>query len=228
MVDRVTTTVDSLAKIIQTLANGSMSGHLIARRDNKRILEEGEIFFVYGKIVAAKAVDRVGVDALNWMKVWKDCTFSFSPSKESKHIPILAPGLLNNPTNTVPMTSRTDTRKIPSVRKVVNESGKGAENPIFQLALPESLSPQAVPYRTETDARALQILKATEYSRLHRHLFLLVDGHRTVAELMRLTGRNIDEVTKYLRDLEKLPIIHIPQRLQPYGSLVVRTFPKQA
>src|SRR6266567_5597563 len=96
MLDRVTTTIDSLAKIIQTLSSGGMSGRLLARRKLGMRLEEGEIVFTKGKIVEAKAAYRMGVEALDWMRTWKDCAFSFHPSKESQHIPILPPEVRSN------------------------------------------------------------------------------------------------------------------------------------
>src|SRR5690349_1251960 len=96
MLNRITTTIDSLAKIIQTLSSGSMSGRLIARREYGTGLEEGEIFFTKGKIVEAKTAYRVGVEALNWMRTWQDCAFSFHPAKESQHTPILPPTVLSD------------------------------------------------------------------------------------------------------------------------------------
>jgi len=50
MLYRVTTTIDSLAKIIQTLSSGGMSGLLVARRENDTSLEEGKILFSREKL----------------------------------------------------------------------------------------------------------------------------------------------------------------------------------
>jgi predicted transcriptional regulator len=44
-------------------------------------------------------------------------------------------------------------------------------------------------------------------SRQHRHLLLLVDGQRTVADMVRLIGRAQNEVQKLLGDLEQAGII---------------------
>jgi hypothetical protein len=210
MLRRVTTTVDSLANIIQTLANGSMSGHLIARRENDTGFEEGELSFAQGRIVKAKVAHRSGVDALNWMKTWKGCTFSFHPSKESKHIPALTPDVLNDPTDVPVRRNTAELEQVPLVRRLSGENGKKSETAKVLAVRPDAMFPGAVPYRTEADDKALQLLKATEYGRVHRHIFLLVDGYRSVVELIRLTGRDKDEVVKALRDLEKLRVIHIP------------------
>jgi hypothetical protein len=211
MLRRVTTTIDSLANIIQTLSQGGMSGQLIARRGSDMTSEEGEIFFFHGKFVAAKAADRVGADALKWMNTWKDCTFSFHPSKESRHIPVLPPDVLSNSTDALAMRDTTELRQNSLVRKLVKENEKASETSKIPIVRPGALFPGAVPYRTEANDKALQLLKAAKYSRIHRHIFLLVNGHRSVVELIRLTGRDKEEVVKSLRDLEKLLIIHIPK-----------------
>ncbi len=212
MLRPVTTTVDSLVTIIQTLSNGGMSGHLIAKRRNDMgSSEEGEIFFVRGGIVEAKAAYRRGVDALIWMSTWEDCTFSFRPSKESEHIPVLPPEVLSHETKALPARNTTELKHPPLVRKLVGEKNKKKlVDTDALIVLPKPLSPGAVPSRTEAYDQALQLLKIAAYSRIHHHMFLLVDGRRSVAELIRLTGRREDDVVKFLRDLEKLHIIHIP------------------
>ena len=209
MLRRVTTTIDSLDTIIQALSNGDMSGHLIARRRKDTNSEEGEIFFERGKIVAAKAADRLGADALNWMSSWKFCTFSFHPSKDSQHIPAL-PGVLSKPTNARSTGDTAEIRQMSRVRKLERKNEKEPESSKLLVVRSGALFPGAVPYRTEADDKALELLKAAEYSRIHRHIFLLVNGRRSVVELIRLTGRDKYEVFKCLRDLEKLLLIHIP------------------
>ncbi|SRR5579884_1606102 len=209
---RVTTTVDSLATIIQTLSNGGMSGHLIARRSNAMgSSEEGEISFVRGGIVEAKTGYRRGVDALIWMSGWEDCTFSFRPSKESEHVPVLSPDILRHKAKAPAMSNTPEREQLLSVRKLAREKHK--KMPVDTDALivpPKPLPREAVPSRTEAYDQALQLLKIAEYSRIHHHMFLLVDGRRSVTELIRLTGRREDDVARLLRDLERLHIIHIP------------------
>lgn len=208
---RVTTTVDSLVTIIQTLSNGGMSGHLIAKRNNAMgSSEEGEIFFVRGGIVEAKTGYRRGVDALIWMSSWEDCTFSFQPSKESEHVPVLSPDILKHETKAPIMSNTPERKHIPSVRKIVGEKDKKKLVDTDALIVPpKPLSREVVPSRTEAYDQALQLMRVAEYSRIHHHMFLLVDGRRSVAELIRITGRREDDVARFLRDLERLHIIHI-------------------
>lgn len=207
MLDRVTTTIDSLAKIIQTLSSGGMSGHLLARREHDMESEEGEIFFTKGKIIDAKAAYREGIEALDWMRSWQDCAFSFHPSKESQHIPILSPTILSDAAKA---GNTTRLNQVQPVGKPLGVRRQKSDTLKLVVVLPKTLSLVAVPYRTQAGDKALQILKEEACSRIHRHIFLLVDGHRSVNDLMRLIGRGKDEVFKLLRDLEKLDIIHIP------------------
>ncbi len=47
-------------------------------------------------------------------------------------------------------------------------------------------------------------------SRTHRHLLLLIDGQRSILELVRLIGRSEQEVASFLHDLEQATVIQIP------------------
>ena len=46
------------------------------------------------------------------------------------------------------------------------------------------------------------------FSRTHRRLLLLVDGQRSVPELIRLVGRSSEEVFQQLSELERAGFIH--------------------
>ena len=65
----------------------------------------------------------------------------------------------------------------------------------------------ARPLRIQPDDVAIQILNENRFSRLHLHLFLLVDGQRNVVELARLIGKKPEEVQRLLNDLEAIGII---------------------
>jgi len=78
--------------------------------------------------------------------------------------------------------------------------------------LPGAIAGQgtAAPYHTRQLVSALQIIDHLGLSRTHRQVFLLIDGHRTIVELMRLTGRGYDEITSILHELEHATVIRIP------------------
>ncbi len=64
-----------------------------------------------------------------------------------------------------------------------------------------------LPYPVLPYDEALVWIERSGLSRAHRQLFLLIDGHRTKAELIRLTGRGEGEVYVLLRDLEVAGVI---------------------
>lgn len=72
---------------------------------------------------------------------------------------------------------------------------------------------EAVPYRSQPLAYGLQVLQEKSLSRMHRQVFLLVDGTRKVEDLMRLLHLGEYEVVALLYDLADTGIISIPSPL---------------
>lgn len=69
-------------------------------------------------------------------------------------------------------------------------------------------TPQSmIPQRTQHNDTGIQVLNQKRFSRLHLHLFLLIDGQRNIIELARLVGKRPEEVQKLLVDLETIGII---------------------
>jgi len=64
-----------------------------------------------------------------------------------------------------------------------------------------------VPYPIRPYDEALVWIERVGLSRAHRRLFLLLDGYRTLPELVRLMGRVQEEVNALLRDLEGAGLI---------------------
>jgi len=75
----------------------------------------------------------------------------------------------------------------------------------------EDLSAQAqlVPHRVRQTEEALSIIEYLKLSRTHRHVFLLIDGQRTVQELERFLKRDQQGVYELLRDLERYGLIQL-------------------
>jgi hypothetical protein len=68
----------------------------------------------------------------------------------------------------------------------------------------------AVPYRSKPLEYGLQLLSEKGLSRTHRRIFLLVDGARSVRELMRLLNFNEKQVLTLLYDLQDAGVINLP------------------
>ncbi len=67
-------------------------------------------------------------------------------------------------------------------------------------------APQA-PYRLLQGADALMLIERYKLSRLHRHIFFLLDGQRDVNDLSRLTGHPFNEIRRLLYDLQRLGLV---------------------
>ena len=64
-----------------------------------------------------------------------------------------------------------------------------------------------IPNQLRSPEDAVQRIDRMQLSRAHRRLFLLIDGHRTTADLARLMGRRQVEVDDLLQDLERADVI---------------------
>jgi len=75
------------------------------------------------------------------------------------------------------------------------------------LPQPKPKPKAQTPYRLWHGQDALMFLDKAKVSRLHRHVFLLLDGQRTIDDLTRITGQPFAEVKRLLDDLEQIGII---------------------
>lgn len=74
-------------------------------------------------------------------------------------------------------------------------------------------SVEEVPYKSQPLFYGFRLLEQKQVSRMHRHVYLLVDGVRSVGELQRLFRLDKDTVLMLLYDLQDLGIIGIPTPL---------------
>jgi hypothetical protein len=179
------TQTDQILNVIEVIQMGKKSGLLTIERDEHGTLEQGELTFVRGQITQARCGLLTGQQALNWLSAWQRCRFLFSPTS-------LDSG----------MSSDTSTR-FPSQAHVTTQDRRTSGN------LPTPAFASNPPRRIRPDHEAMQVLQIHGLSRLHRHLFLLINGQRDTQELIRLMGRPATEVQRLLQDLER---IHLIQR----------------
>ncbi len=204
------TATERLVKVIQTVQIGRRTGVLAARRGEGVTLEEGAISFVNGQVTEARAGRRSGSKALNWLSAWSHCRYTFTPSAASA-LALPAAGTfdiaeqytldtapLANTSSRVPLSGR-QTSPLPPVDG--DAPRPGAPDTAAYASI--------VPYRTQQIDTGLRIMESVGLSRSHRHLFLLIDGHRSTAELIRLMGRGEQEINALLQDLERATIIRI-------------------
>jgi Domain of unknown function (DUF4388) len=198
MSQRRGTATDRLLNVIQVLQLGKKTGHLLVERGEGRTLEEGEILFSYGQVIQARGGTLQGQEALTWLSTWSTCRFVFVPepaARTTKPLGIVSPASGNARTQPLQDTQPQPRINSPSTR----------QEPVGVEQASPALPPG--PQRTCSTEEAFRLLDRAGLSRSHRHLFLLVDGHRTLVELVRLTGRPPEEVQRLLHDLANIGVI---------------------
>jgi Domain of unknown function (DUF4388) len=199
------TVTDRLLNVIQVLQLGKKTGHLTIERDEGKGQEKGEIIFVEGQVTQAYGGNLRGQEALNWLSTWGACRFIFVPATQEKITSPLATQtqpFMSSPKATQPLrdTNPRITAAIPTIRQK-------AEWTHTTQQMANSSAGLAVPHRTREVNVSFHLLDQARLSRAHRHLFLLIDGNRTVAELIRLTGRPAEEILRLLQELEHIGVI---------------------
>ncbi len=200
MLQRRGTSTDRLLNVIQVLQLGKKTGHLVVERDINSKQEEGEVVFDNGQVVQAYAGSLQGQEALSWLSTWTHCRFLFVPETTEKTTRPLNTGPLPALPGPEGARSLRDTQpRLPSASPATRQDTGGMER-----TLPAAY---ASPRRTCPTEKGFYLLEQAGLARSHRHLFLLVDGQRSIAELVRLTGRPPEEVQKLLHDLESIGVI---------------------
>lgn len=174
---------DRLADVIRIALLAHKTGVLMVERDGDAGLEEGKIVFEQGCVTDATTRQMRGPEAFRWLNSWGTCRFIFLPLSSS-------PSQLNpNPP--------------PSLSLPVSASG-AARYTDPQLS---SARASAAPYRKRDINDVLPKFDLMGLRRAHRQLFLLIDGQRSIPELIRLSVRDAKEVHQLLADLERAGLI---------------------
>ncbi len=222
------TETDRLANVIQVLQLGQKTGRLIVERNNGPLFEQGIITFVGGQVIQASLNQFQGPEAFNRLKNWGACRFAFTPEQRSGttgRMPTLssqpspaqpapssaweeagkrAPGTspLRNRTASLhnAMAGSTYTQEDIHTKTTRNLGGAGEPIPTAWLA---------TPYRTRHMEEGMHLIEQMGLSRTHRRLFLLIDGGRTVKELIRLMSHDPEDVQRFLQDLERAGVIQL-------------------
>jgi Domain of unknown function (DUF4388) len=214
------TATDRLVSIIQVIQLGRKTGLLTAKRGEGITQEEGTITFIKGKITQTIVGRRKGSEALNWLTTWGNCRFTFVSSDPSETSPSLTPILPSisehkiNDTDPGLRPQRTFLNRQTEPLLAGESNGAAPQKP--NGAVPAPASATSIPFRTRQIDSALRVIENMGLSRMHRHLLLLIDGQRSMLELVRLTGRSEQEIASFLHDLEQATVIQIPDTL-PFG-----------
>ena len=188
------TLTDRLANVIEVIQLGRKTGILTAERDTGSMLEHGMITFVKGQVTQASVGQHTDFPAFKVLKTWGTCRFAFTPSDTSQNTQQITQPLS-------PITGEVSTQQSfvtdPTLRTPAMTNHK--QNGLMAAG--------GVPSPIRPYNEALVWIERVGLSRAHRRLFLLIDGYRTIPELVRLMGRGEDEINALLRDLEGADLI---------------------
>ncbi len=180
------TATERLADVIQVIQLGRRTGMLSVERGQGPTFEEGTLTFANGQITQANVGTHRGPEALNILMAWRSCLFAFI----------------------TPPTNNTGSLQVPTfyANAQQNSQNNGRYN---TLPLPANTRPLSgnAPYRIKPIEEVLPVMDQMGFSRSHRRLLLLVDGQRSIPELIRLVGRTSEEVFQHLNDLERAGFI---------------------
>jgi hypothetical protein len=181
------TATDQLANVIDAIQIGRKTGVLTVTRGEGGHREEGSILFVSGQVVRATIGFLIGADALQNMLGWTTCQFLFQPSPSSD--------MASPETNTRAL--------IPASPSIIQNSPV-----VDRMGTGEHSSPLLIiPYRIYNVDIAIAEMAQRGLSRTHRRLFLLLDGQRSIKDLVILMGRSPNEIFQLLDQLEQAGFI---------------------
>jgi hypothetical protein len=210
--------VERLITVIQRLQRGRMTGTLTVRRGDGITAEEGSVDFSRGQITQARVSRRNGSEALSWLSTWSNCYCSFESATRADVDMFLRLLFPPSDAGSLSTTQQSSTSQLePTARQtdaLRHQTGPmSPTTPRTLLPSEHSFSQTSlahfIPQAHYPMSEALRLLENQKLTRTHRHLLLLIDGRRSIAELIRVMNRSDSEVIHLLRDLENASIIHI-------------------
>jgi hypothetical protein len=218
--------VDRLVKIIQDIRFEKMTGSLVVKRGKGISYELGTLVFLNGRVVQGRVGRREGREALNWLLTWGKCWYTFVLSVisdtdlRSKRQSSNRETQLQSRIPHVRLVPLGQAQRLPTDRnESVMESWSGGK--LDQLTQKEGKAllgesgrvNETLPYISRPLEDGLRVLSEKGLSRIHRRVFLLVDGSRRVEDLMRLLKLSEYEMLALLYDLQDAGIINLPSPL---------------
>jgi hypothetical protein len=213
MVQRQEMMEGRLVQVISSIQRGKRSGVLTAKRGEGIFLEEGTITFANGQVSNAIVGRRRGSEALNWLSTWESCSSIFvstevrvqvsQPSLPAKRIATSPPMHMTKTSLPAQQSSGPSSLERQEGPELVFERESNGEKE--QTDTPASTSP----YSIQQPETALRLIDQNGLSRVHKQLFYLIDGRRSIVDLVRLTRKRGSEIYKLLGDLERAHVIRI-------------------
>lgn len=178
--------------VVDALQLGEKTGILTVEREEGGSLEVGTIMFVNGSAVDATLGAFQGREAATRLFSWQECRFSFTA---------LSPEQIMAGQGICPVPAPAEARPEKShPAREFHQGEPGGQDASKRWPFPTTEALEALDtVLLEMDRRG--------FTRMHRRLFLLIDGKRSIHELALLVGRTPDEIIPLLADLERAGFI---------------------
>ena len=223
-------TAESLADVIELVRMRRQSGLLSVERIQGSHFEEGEIYLQAGQPTYAHTGQLLGQEALLRMLNWRQIYFTFlanqprppvnipSVLSANDNMPIAAnssrnspgsnPSLLNTNRN-IPAVSPTSPR-LPQVNlNGIPDKGSGRDPRYAQNTFDSNASIPGFEWLAPRKIGNERHVLSLPLTRPQRSIYMLVDGHRTIADLSRCIRKSVPEVERLLTELQERGLISI-------------------
>ncbi|MBV9257171.1 MAG: DUF4388 domain-containing protein, partial [Ktedonobacteraceae bacterium] len=203
-----------LVSVIQAVQLGRETGTLIAKRRGGISTEEGRIVFTNGRITEVSMNSQSASDAFNYISTWENCLVSFIPQDPLRTITHLFESstmAVSNPSQEQKPAG--PSTPLPRGARPVREhrQNQAYDTPVAKPTQPVSLSEQELMAYTPVLMRPLPVvlyrIEQTGLSRAHRQLALLINGERSVEDLVHVMGRTFSNIQGIVQDLKRLGLI---------------------
>jgi hypothetical protein len=192
---------ENLSEVLEMARSRRYSGMMLIEHKQGGKLEEGEVFFQTGQPIHARVGRLNGQDALNWIMRWHSITYTVASDEDLQSVAL--------PTTTQPhYTSPTPTNVFPnanpSTEPIVSQTQANRRVSIVSNASTPGIE-WLIPQKRGIESEVL----ALPLTRPQRFIYFLVDGHRTVADLARCTGKNTREIEFILSELQEQGLVAV-------------------
>lgn len=185
MANERTVTTDSISSILESARQQRQSGRLIVGQHIDGRIQEGEIYVQDGQAVYARLGTFMGQNALTRLLAWRNVHFTFYRDD---------PGEMHIQSGPAAQASDRSSA-FPRVRTTGDVTFVGID--IDAL----------IPQKRDTSRDVLSL----PLTRPQRFIYFLVDGHRTLADLSRCTGKTMQEINRILSELHAQGLVIMPQ-----------------
>ena len=180
-------TAGSVNHVLYLARMRRLSGRLMIAQQSGGSIQEGEMYLQAGQPVFVRCESMVGQEALHTLLSWRNVQYTFQLEE---------PGMTPL---TLPSRNVEDTSPFPASPESGRESNSGSD---------ASSAPDLEWLRPQKRDVGRDVLSLS-LTRLQRHIYFLVDGHRTLSDLSRCTGKSIQEIELVLRELQTQGLVTI-------------------